>query len=251
MARMKLLVGVAAIDAAIKEVAGVADNLNDRIQNILTSIIAHAAGAGNGDVSRALALVKALKKYRSINTNYIVGYLRHFGSMTINLRADNGKGKVSLMSRDAKGYRGFDVDGAKANNWFDAVDDNGERADWYQGPVQQDYNPGTIGDVAGEIHNFVKRLGGRLEGTRTVKGKEVPLFNLTPEQREQVDNALAFLDRVSATLARQESIAELEAARQRAIEESKQDTEVIGVLTSKAPAKEEETEEELREPAVA
>lgn len=248
MARLKLLVGVAAIDAAIKEVAGVAENLNDRIDNILTSIIVHAAGPGNGDVSRALTLVKALRKYRSINTNYIVGFLRYFGSMTVNVNADGGKGKVSLMSRDAKGYRGFDVDGAKANKWYEAVNDDGERAPWYQGPVQAEYTPGTIGDVAGNIHNFVKRLAGQLDDTKTVKGKEVPLFELTQEQREQVDNALAFLDRVSATLARQESIAELEAAREKAIKEAGQDTEVLAVIT---PPKAEEKQEELREPAVA
>lgn len=123
MRKLKLLVGVADISKAIREIGGVADNLNARIQQALESIINHAAkpaaeNGGNGDVSLALDLVKSTRRYKTINTNYIVGYLRHFGSITVNLKANGGKGKVSVMSKDAKGYRGFDVEGAKANNWF-------------------------------------------------------------------------------------------------------------------------------------
>lgn len=246
MARMKLLVGVAAISGAIKEIAGVAQNLQDRVQCVAASIIAHAAGPGNGDVSLALDLCKMVKRYPTLNTNFLVGYLRHFGSMNVNLRADNGKGKVSLLSRDAKGYRGFDVDGAKANNWYEAVDSDGNRAPWYQGPTPETYTPGGIGDVADSIHNFVKRTAERLDGTKTIGDKEVPLFEISKEDREQLDNALAFMDRLSATIARKERVAELTAAREAEIKAAEQDTEVVGVLTSKAPATEEQ-----REPAVA
>lgn len=248
MARMKLLVGVAAISGAIKEIAGVAQNLQERVQCVAASIIAHAAGPGNGDVSLARDLVKMVKRYPTLNTNYLIGYLRHFGSMNVNLRADNGKGKVSLMSRDAKGYRGFDVDGAKANNWFEAVDADGNRASWYQGPVQEQYEPGGIGDVAAQMHNFVKRTAERLDGTKELpNGKKVPLFEIGKEDREQLDNALAFIDRLSATLARKERVAELTAAREAEIKAAEQDTEVVSVLSSKAPAE----AEELKEPAVA
>src|SRR3546814_6712758 len=38
-----------------------------------------------------------------------------------------------LLSKDSKAYRGgFDVDGARVNNWQDAFDDKGNRSTWYR-----------------------------------------------------------------------------------------------------------------------
>lgn len=230
MRKLKLLVGVAAISAGIKEIAGVADNLNARIQQSLESIIAHAAGDGNGDVSLALDLVKATKRYRTINTAFIIGYLRHFGSITINLKANNGKGKVSLMSKDAKGYRGFDVEGAKVHNWFDAVNDDGERAAWYQGPTPEAYEPDTIGDVSGRYMNFVKRERERLDGTKTVGGKEVPLVRVSESDRKALESALDLFERFATTLARHEDLEKLKQQMAEATEAAGQDKEVVELL---------------------
>jgi hypothetical protein len=230
MRKLKLLVGVADISKAIREIGGVADNLNARIQQALESIIAHAAGAGNGDVSLALDLVKSTRRYKTINTNFIVGYLRHFGSVTVNLKANNGKGKVSVMSKDAKGYRGFDVEGAKANDWFDAVNDDGERAAWYQGPTPEAYEPDTVGDVSSRYLNFVKRERERLNGTKTVGDKEIPLVKVSESDRKGLENALDWFERFAATLARHENVAKLEEQMKAATEEAGQDKEVVELL---------------------
>jgi hypothetical protein len=118
--RKPKIVGLAGIDKAIKSIANVGQNLNERVQDVAVAIVEHAAGQGNGDMSRALTLVKTVNRMRTLNAAFLVGYFRYFASTNINLRANDGAGKVSLMARDAKGYRGFDVDGARANNWYEA-----------------------------------------------------------------------------------------------------------------------------------
>src|SRR6185369_9259082 len=104
--------GLAGIDKGIKALSGIASNLNERVQDIAVAIVVHAAGPGNGDVSRALPLVQTVNRMRTLNTAFLVGWLAYFANCNVNLRADNGKGKVSLISRDSKRYRGFDPAGA-------------------------------------------------------------------------------------------------------------------------------------------
>jgi hypothetical protein len=213
MPRIAKIEGLAGIDKAIKQIAGVGDNLNARIQAVAVAIVEHAAGAGNGDMSRALKLVKTTVRFRSINTAFLVGWFRHFASTTINLKANDGAGKVSLMARDAKGYRGFDVDGARANKWFEAVDANGDRAAWYAGPTPQAFEPETIGSIAMDMRRFVKRTTDKITGKVKVGDAEVDRVRLTEDQTQQVTAALAFLDRIANTLARGEEVAKLAAAQ--------------------------------------
>lgn len=232
----KKIVGLRAIDSAIASVAKVAGNLNSRVQDIAVAIIEHAAGPGNGDVSRALRLVQTVNKTRTLNTAFLIGYLRHFGSMNINLRADNGAGKVSLMAKDAKGYRGFDVDGARVNNWFEAFKDDGTRSDWYAGPAPAEFQPLTIGDLAERMANFVKNTAKLMSDTKTVNGKDVNVVELAEGDRRQVEHALAFISRISATLARHEEVEQAAKAFAEAQEALKQDNDVIEILETVVPA---------------
>ena len=230
MAERKKIVGLAAIDRNIKAVTGVMDNLNDRVQDIAVAIVEHAAGDGNGDVSRALTLCQAIAKRRTLQVNFLIGWFRYFGNCNINLNANDGAGRVSLIKRDATGYRGFDVDGARANNWYDAFKADGERSNWYAGPAPQEYKPLTIGDLAMRMQNFSKNTTKLLDATKEVNGKEVPAVTLAEPDRKQVEHALAFIDRIAATLARHEDVheaAEKLAEAQKALE---QDAEVIEVI---------------------
>jgi hypothetical protein len=157
MARQRAkIVGLAAITKAIKALDGIAGSLNERVQETAVAIVEHGAGVGNGDMSKALDLVKVCRKHK-LNIAFIVGWFAYFGNCNINLRGNNGAGKVSLISKDSKRYRGFDVDGARANNWFDAIDNDGNRALWYQGPQPEEYNPNTIGDFAATLNRFIGR----------------------------------------------------------------------------------------------
>jgi hypothetical protein len=228
--RKPKIVGLAGIDKAIKSIANVGQNLNERVQDVAVAIVEHAAGQGNGDMSRALTLVKTVNRMRTLNAAFLVGYFRYFASTNINLRANDGAGKVSLMARDAKGYRGFDVDGARANNWYEAFGENGERSNWYAGPAPAEFQPLTVGDLAGRMANFVKNTAKLLTGTKDVNGKDVPVVFLSEGDRKQVENALLFIDRIAATLARHEDV-ELKAQElAKAQEALEQDNDVIEII---------------------
>lgn len=183
------IVGLAAIDRHIGQLSGIVANVNQRVQDIAVAIIEHAAGDGAGDVSRALKLVKALPN--SFRREYLIRYFRYFASTGIDLKKD----KVGLISRDNKDFRGFDVDGARANNWFDAFDAAGNRAPWYEGPAPRDVEPNTLVEFGETISNFVKRQTKQLDATRD-DGK--PVYALTDEQRETAKQVLTAIDRVAA-----------------------------------------------------
>lgn len=224
------LQGLAAIDRAIKSVAGVMGNLNERVQDIAVAIVEHAAGEGNGDMSRSLKLVQTVKRHRTLNTAFLVGWFRYFGNANINLNANDGAGKVSLVSKDAKGYRGFDVDGARANNWFDAFMPNGDRSTWYAGPAPAEFQPMTVGDLAERMHRFVKNTTKLLDDTKEINGREVTVVDLNEQDRSQVTNALAFIDRIANTLARHEEVKTLAAKLAEAEAGAGQDEEVVNLI---------------------
>lgn len=228
--KRKTYQGDAQIRNAIKSLSGVIENVNNRVQDIATSIIEHAAGAGNGDMSRALDLCKTVARHRTLQVNYLIGYFKYFASTNINLRANDGEGKVSLMSKDSKGYRGFDVDGARANCWFEAFDDEGNRSTWYAGPAPADYQPLTIGDLAERMRRFSKNTAKLLDDTKTVNGKEVPAVQLNEADQTQVEHALAFIDRIANTLARHDEVAKLAAELKAKQNEAGEDEEVLQVL---------------------
>jgi hypothetical protein len=237
MPARKKIEGLRGIDRAIKQIGGVAENLNERIQEVAVAIVEHANGAGNGDMSRALTLCKTVSRYRTLNVAYLIGWFRYFGNANINLKADDGAGKVSLISKDSKAYRGgFDVDGARANNWQDAFDDKGNRSTWYSGPAPADFQPMTVGDLANRMHNFVKNTTKLLTDTKEVKGKEVPLVELSEGDQRQVEHAMAFIDRIANTLARHEEVAKLERELQKTKEEATSDEAVIDVLAPQEKA---------------
>jgi hypothetical protein len=230
--RKPKIVGLAGIDKGIKSLAGIGQNLNERVQDLAVAIIDHGANAGNGDMSRALTLVQTVNRMRSLNTAFLVGFLRYFGNCNVNLRANDGKGKVSLIARDAKAYRGFDVAGATANNWYEAFDEQGNRSNWYAGPQPAEFQPMTVGDIATRMSDFSKRTTKLLDDTKTVGGKDVPVVALTEQDRQQVSHALAFIDRIAATLARHETVAELTAKLAEEQGALEQDNEVVAVLNA-------------------
>lgn len=227
MARLRAKIeGLAAIDRSIAQIRGNLDGLNDRIQETAVAIVEHAAGKGNGDVSRALTLCQAIASKRTLNVNYLVGYFAYFAGTNVNLR----KPSVSLFSKDSKKQRGFDVDGARANKWFEAVDAEGKRVFWYAGPEPEAYVPDGIGDIAERMQRFVKRTAETLDGEKEVNGKKVPLVQLSQADRTALDAALGFIDRIAATLARHENVQALTEQLQKATEEAGQDKEVLEVL---------------------
>jgi hypothetical protein len=224
------IVGLAAIDKAIKGIANVGANLNERVQDVAVAIIEHAAGDGNGDVSRALTLTQTVAKMRTLNQAYLIGFFRYFGNCNVNLNANDGKGKVSLVSRDAKGYRGFDPAGAAHNKWYDAFDAAGKRADWYAGPAPAEYQPLTIGDLSARMQQFVKRTRDLLDKQVDERGYNGPAVVLAEGDRIAVGNALQFIERISNTLARHEDMEQAAQAMAKAQAEAEKDEGVLAVI---------------------
>lgn len=205
--RKPKIVGLVGIDKGIRALKGIGENLNERVQDIAVAIVEHAAGPGNGDMSRALTLVQTINRFRTMNPAYLVGWFRYFGNANVNLRANDGAGKVSLISRDSKAYRGgFDVDGARANKWYDAFNADGTRSFWYQGPPPPAFEPATLGDIAEDMTRFLKREMDKVTGTKEVNGKVVPLVRLTEDDKKQLDHAFEVIRQLSFKLARHELI---------------------------------------------
>lgn len=202
MAVRAAIVGLAGIDKAIRSLAGVLESGQVRVQEIAVAIVDHAANAGNGDVSRALTLAQTVKRYPSMNVGFLTAWFAAFAGTNINLN----KGTVGLFSKDSKKQRGFRVEEAKANNWFDAFDEKGERAPWYQGPDRPPFQPDTIGDLAEYLAKQAKRLRERLDDTKEVNGKKVPLVTLNKKDRQNFETALDMIETISAQLARHEAV---------------------------------------------
>lgn len=222
--------GLAGIDKGIKALKGVGENLNERVQDIAVAIIDHAANAGNGDMSRALTLCQAVARLRTLNVAYVIGFFRYFGSTNVNLSADNGKGKVSLMSKDAKGYRGFDPAGAAHNKWYDAFDAAGNRSAWYAGPAPAEFEPYTIGDLSEKMQRFVKTTRDLMVKQVDERGYKGPAVVLSEPDRIQVSNALQFIERISATLARHEEVEQALQTAAKAQAEAAKDKAVVAVI---------------------
>lgn len=202
---MAKIEGLAGIDKAIKAIAGVGANLNERIQDTAVAIVEHAAGAGNGDVSRALTLCQTVARFRSLDVGFLVGYFAAFAGTNVNLK----KATVNLFSKDSKKQRGFRVDEARANNWFDAIDEDGKRAPWYQGPDRPPFQPDTIGDLMDYYIKTGKRLLERLDGKKMVNGKEVPLVAINKADRQRLETAVQMITDIAQTIARHEDAAKL------------------------------------------
>lgn len=237
MAERKKYVGDAAIGRAIKSLGGKIEGLNQTVQDIAVSIVVHAAGPGNGDVSRALDLCKTVQRHRTLNLAFLVGWFRHFGNCNVNVNADDGKGKVSLISKDSRAYRGFDPAGAEHNNWYDAYDPNtGKKAPWYQGPPPPEFKPATIGDLAEDFRRFVKRERDKLNGTKEVNGNVIPLVVISEADAKQLDSAFDFIERIANTLARHEDMEQAAKALAEAQEAAEADEEVVAIMQPKEKA---------------
>jgi hypothetical protein len=199
------LIGLKAIDNAITQISGIVANVDERVQEVAVAIVEHAAGPGQGDVSRALPLVQALSN--AGQRTLLVRWFLYHGSIGINLRGNDGRGAVKRVTRDSKTFRkdvpnGYDVDGARLNNWFQPFNEKGERAIWYQGPNPDEFVPNTLVDFSNGIENFVTRMTKQLDATKEVRIdgelREVDLYALSPEQRDTAKKVLGAMSRVAA-----------------------------------------------------
>jgi hypothetical protein len=252
-----MLIGLTAIGQNIRELRGIISNAYERAQLIGVSIINHDLHGGkdgepSGDCSKAKDLVNALRTQE--DRRNMIAWLAYFGNIGCKM-----EGGVCTEGRhipaDSKRYRKADIDGAKANNWYEPYDANGNKAFWFEGPAKQLFTPGTIATVGDNILNFADRFigkdgkPGQLDATKdNGAGKVVPLYDLTNEQRRMAEQVFTGLKRFGALLTAQATKEELQHELDRVNDLLAKSETMLATVTEQAG---EISDEEVQEVAVA
>jgi hypothetical protein len=208
---MEIVMNLKEIDKRIESIRGLVSNVNTSVQETAVAIIEHAAGAGRGDVSRAIKLVRVLGNAN--RQEFLIRWFEHFGSIGINLKDD----KCKRIDSGSKRYRadvpmGFDLDGARMNNWYEPFGANGEgEATWYKGPNPKAFTPNTLLDFGQNIHSLADRMFKQLDQKKTVNGEEVPMYAMSPEEKTIAKKALNLVRLVASGMEDQGRMAEIEA----------------------------------------
>jgi hypothetical protein len=255
-----MLLGLTAISAGIRDLKGVISNAQQRAQIIAVSIINHDLNGGkngepSGDVSKAKELVNALRTQE--DRRNMIAFLGYFGN--IGFKMDGGVcTEVQHFKPDNKRYRKADLDGAKANNWYEPYDKSGKKAYWFEGPERPAFTPGTIATVGDNILNFADRfLGkdgkpGQLDATKdNGRGETVPLYDLTDEQRKMAEQVLVGMKRFGALLTAQASKEELQAELDRVNELLNDSQRILNAVTKAEEKTDGTVDEQLAEANVA
>jgi hypothetical protein len=218
MARNGMLIGLTAISGGIRELKGIIGNVYERAQIIGVSVINHDLNGGKdgertGDCSKAKDLVNVLKTQE--DKRNMIAWLAYFGN--IGCKMESGVcTEVRHIPAESRRYRQPDLDGAKANNWFEPYLPNGEKAHWFEGPPKPLYAQGTVGDIGETVVTFANRFLGT--DTRTGQlydkvdrgdGTMVPRYNLSDTERENVEKVLAGLRNIGYMLGAREETEEL------------------------------------------
>lgn len=104
------------IDARIRGIKTSVTKLASNVQEVAVAIIEHAAGPGNGDVTLAIQLVRAIGT--GANQRKLIFWFGYFA----NIGMDVANNKVRRLKEGSQNYRdcgngGYDIEGAKANPW--------------------------------------------------------------------------------------------------------------------------------------
>lgn len=105
------------IDAAIKGIAARYSSTRKKVQEVAVAIIAHAEGEGRGDCTRAVRLVRAVAG--TSERNKLIGWFALYSPIGITLGKTAKDDKCRLKKPDSKGYNNYNLDGARANMWYD------------------------------------------------------------------------------------------------------------------------------------
>ena len=140
------------INANIARVRANSAKLNELIQSTAVGCIEHAMA--HGDAEPAKNLVAAMPK--SIRRAALVNWFTAYSP--INITSNKGELKCSLRKNDAKAYTPFNVDGARANNWYEMPE------------LDKEDIPTSLADLNDGVINLVKRMEKRLADNKVVEG---------------------------------------------------------------------------------
>jgi len=131
------------IDKMIAEVRSHINNFNSTVQDAAVAIIVHASQYG--DCSRAKMLARAVP---SRLRNMLIGYFALYSPIGISIGKTAVDDKSRFIRPESKRYHDFNIDGAKANKWYD---DPAKVA-----PPPPALN--SLSDAWDKLNGFLKRL---------------------------------------------------------------------------------------------
>lgn len=132
------------INAGIKRVQRSSAALNTLIQSIAVGCIIHAQATG--DCTPALRLVQAMPK--SHRRGLLVTYFSRYSPIGMNVTSN----KCGLHKVGSKAYNAFNVDGARANNWYESPE-----------AAKEDLPDTTLETARNVVYGTIKRLQKRLD----------------------------------------------------------------------------------------
>lgn len=198
----------AKLDKGIKDLRGITANALERAQVLAVGIIEH--DIAHGDCSRAKDLVNVL--HGQEQRRNMVQFLAYFGNIGIKMEKGVATG-VGHIAETSKRYRKPNLEGAKANNWFEPYDGDGKRRDWFNGPEKPAYTPGTLGDVGQNVVNFAERMlgtdtrvGQLFAEKDNGRGEQVPVYDLTDDERQLAETTLKGLHQLGTMLMAREQV---------------------------------------------
>jgi hypothetical protein len=174
------------IDKRIGQLKSMVADVNTFVQATAEGIVEHFAA--HGDCTRAGKLVQALPN--SFRREYLIRWFENAG---ITINPSEGYA-TKAISRDSKRYRPPNeaLEFATHNRWFEAVDADGNRAPWYQGPTPRTQEPNTMLDFGDGLISFADRTHKAIREGK-IRGTDVPLYQLSDQEKADADKALAIL----------------------------------------------------------
>ena len=109
------------IDAAIRGIHKRYENARDAVQTVAVAIVEHAAGKGNGDCSRAANLCRALPNHLRRS---LVVWFQQVSPINVTMGKTAKDDTSRLRKDDSKLYNPFNIDKARALNWYDNPNDD-------------------------------------------------------------------------------------------------------------------------------
>jgi hypothetical protein len=104
-----------AVNALIKSVKTYGDKYNTTVQSAIVAIVSHAKTYG--DCTGAGRLVDAMPQ--SNRRTLVINHFTDYSPIKVSKSAKTGLFQAKNREPEEKGHNKFDVDGVKANNWFE------------------------------------------------------------------------------------------------------------------------------------
>lgn len=131
-----------AINGNITKIKAAFGKINTLVQQTIVQVITHASLYG--DCTGAARLLDAMPK--SSRRNLVQLHFQKYSPIAVHLDKKTGKMKAHLRTEDSKQYNAFNVDAARANNWYESVE------------AEKEPDVLTIEDFKTQAERFIARM---------------------------------------------------------------------------------------------